>query len=123
MSNDYPLKYSRRKEERHSVFDIANIGIEQKRTANILNISNSGICLETDLYLENGESNYIYSTPATSTLDKPRLYGEVRWRQKINDSFSGMYRYGIFFSKMHNNVTANSNNQRHMDILEPYHFE
>lgn len=87
---------SRRREERPTEIDTVKVGIGIDRPvyAQILNMSNNGLCLETDLYLEKGQHLYIYPTLSTSVLDK-RHYGEVRWRLNINDSFFGRYRYGI----------------------------
>ena len=106
---------SRRREERHTEIDTVKVGIDRPVDAQVLNISKNGICVETDIYLEKGQHHYIYPTISTSILEKS-YYGEVRWRQSISDSFSGRFRYGIFFSPLNWNRAVSANSSRYLDI-------
>ena len=107
----------KRKEQRESVIDVIRID-KYLTTANVFNMSNRGICIETDANLEKGENYNIKPILNTSSLTR-NLIAEVRWKKYINDSFSGKYRYGLMFS----DLNFHSHNYRYLGLNSEFTIE
>ncbi len=66
-------------------------------TARMMNFSNQGACIESDIYLAPGTrvTLRLQSSPFTGTIDTPETYrAEIKWRKFIDDSVFD-FGYGV----------------------------
>jgi hypothetical protein len=91
-----------RRFERRAYIGLVHISlsdeIERTFPAQVLNISKGGIYVELDEDLDVDRYVYVWIKDAPEEVAREEYFGRIRWKKRLDDSFSALFGYGIEFA-------------------------